>query len=141
MGLRDPLRVFSLLPVAYDAVCILHLDYSFSSCFLHRHRENTHEALPSQTPPASKILKGEEVSKAHATPVPTSRQRERGEVAKIGRQQDKTEPASVSDHCQDSDQEELLRQDGGIIKKSGKNIVITVYCRQLKLKCSALNCH
>lgn len=109
--------VFSLLPVAYYSVCILHLDYSFCSCFLHWHRADTHEALPSQTPPASKILKGDEVSKAYAAPVPTTRQREKGEAAKIGRQQERTEPSTVSDHGQDSEQEELLRQEGGIIKK------------------------
>ncbi|XP_034409684.1 vegetative incompatibility protein HET-E-1 [Cyclopterus lumpus] len=73
------------------------------------------EALPSQMPPASKILKGEEQSKAKATPA--ARQRETGKGAKISRQEDRTEPAKVSDHdrdvsggCSDFDTEPQLRQ-------------------------------
>lgn len=130
-----------MLPVAKDAVCILHLDYSFSSCFLHWHREDAPEALPSQTPPASKILKGEEVSEAQARPAPTARQRERGGGAEMGRQQERTESASVSDHCRDSDEAQQLQQEGGIIKKSGKKIVITVYRRQFALQCTTRICH
>uniref|UniRef100_A0A671YLS0 Si:ch211-154o6.3 n=1 Tax=Sparus aurata TaxID=8175 RepID=A0A671YLS0_SPAAU len=98
-------------PVAEDAVCSLHLDYSFSSCFLHWHREDAPEALPSQTPPASKILKGEEQSKAQATPAPAARQRERGGGAEIGRRREGTEPANVSDQCRDADNEQHLRQE------------------------------
>ncbi|XP_028280243.1 kinesin-like protein KIF21A [Parambassis ranga] len=62
-----------------------------------RQVEDAPEALPSQTPPASKILKGEEESKAQASPAPAARQRE----AEIGRQQERTEPAKVSDCCRD----------------------------------------
>lgn len=116
-----------MLTVTEDAVCSLHLDYSFSSCFLRWHREDAPGALPSQTPPASKILKGEEESKAQATPAPTARQRETGGGAEIGRQQERTELAKVSDHlrdvsggCPESDKEQQLRQEGGIIKKSGR---------------------
>ncbi len=101
-------------PAAKDAVCSLHLDYSFSSCFLHWHREDAPEGLPSQTPPASKILKGEEESKAQATPAPAARQRERGGRAEMGRQRERTEPANVSDHGRDADNELQLQQEGGI---------------------------
>ncbi|XP_068592508.1 uncharacterized protein si:ch211-154o6.3 [Cebidichthys violaceus] len=66
-----------------------------------RQVEDAPEALPSQTPPASKILKGEEQSKAQATPAPAARQKEAGRGAEIGRRQDRTEPAKVSDHCRD----------------------------------------
>lgn len=100
-------------------MCRLHLDYSFSSCSLHWHREDAPEALPSQTPPASKILKGEEESKAQATPAPAAKQRGRGGETEIGRQRERTEPADVSHRCRESDNERQLRQEGGIIKKSG----------------------
>lgn len=103
-------------------VCSLHLDYIFSTCFLHWHREDVPEALPSQTPPASKILKGEEESRAQAAPAPAARQRK----AEMGRERERTAAAKVSDNCRDvsgdctgSDEERLLRQEGGIIKKSG----------------------
>ncbi|TNN81645.1 F-box/WD repeat-containing protein pof1 [Liparis tanakae] len=56
-----------------------------------RQVEDAPEALPSQMPPASKILKGEEPSKAKATPA--ARQRETGRGAKISGQEDRTEPA------------------------------------------------
>lgn len=112
---------------------ILHLDYSFSSCFLHCRREDAPEALPSQTPPASKILKGDEVSKVQATPAPTARNSQRGGGAQAG-QQERTE---LSDHCQGSDQGHELQQEGGIIKNGSKQVVITVYCRQLKLQCAS----
>ncbi|XP_029306939.1 nuclear distribution protein nudF isoform X2 [Cottoperca gobio] len=82
-----------------------------------RWREDAPEALPSQTPPASKILKGEEKSKAQATPAPAARQREAGGGAEIGRRQERTAQAKVSDHCRDvsgdgagSATEQLLRQ-------------------------------
>lgn len=101
-------------------MCSLHLDYSFSSCFLHWHREDAPEALPSQTPPASKILKGEEQSKAQATPAPAARQRERGGGAEIGRRREGTEPANVSDQCRDADDERHLRQEGRMLEKSGR---------------------
>lgn len=118
-----------MLPVAKEAVCILHLDYSFSSRFLHCHREDAPEALPSQAPPASKILKGDEVSKVQATPALTATNSQRGGGAQAG-QEERTE---LSDHCQDTDQGHELQQEGGIIKNGNKKIVITVYCRQLKL--------
>ncbi|KAM9352796.1 uncharacterized protein ABDE67_005158 isoform 2-T2 [Symphorus nematophorus] len=79
-----------------------------------RQVEDAPEALPSQTPPASKILKGEKESKAQATPAPAARQREQGGggVAEIGRQQrERTEPANVSDLCRESDNERQLRQE------------------------------
>lgn len=123
MGLGDAPQV--MLAVTEDVVCSLYLDYIFSSCFLHWHREDAPEALPSQTPPASKILKGEEESRTQATPVPAARQREKGGEAGIGRQRDRAEPAKVSDHCRnvsggcsDVDEEQQLQQEGGIIMKS-----------------------
>ncbi|GLD63816.1 pre-mRNA-splicing factor PRP46-like protein [Lates japonicus] len=83
-----------------------------------RQVEDAPGALPSQTPPASKILKGEEESKAQATPAPAARQRETGGKAEIGRQQERTVPAKVSDHrrdvsggCPESDKEQQLRQE------------------------------
>ncbi|XP_035528521.1 pre-mRNA-splicing factor PRP46 [Morone saxatilis] len=76
-----------------------------------RQVEDAPEALPSQTPPASKILKGEEKSKAQATPVPAARQRETGGGAETGRQRERTEPARVSDHCRDTHNEQQLRQE------------------------------
>ncbi|XP_049439593.1 uncharacterized protein si:ch211-154o6.3 isoform X1 [Epinephelus fuscoguttatus] len=83
-----------------------------------RQVDDAPEALPSQTPPASKILKGEEESKAQATPVPAARQRETGGGAEIGRQQEGTELARVSDHCRDVpggcsdfDEEQQLRRE------------------------------
>ncbi|XP_068998548.1 uncharacterized protein [Embiotoca jacksoni] len=83
-----------------------------------RQVEDAPEALPSQTPPASKILKGEKESKAQATPAPAARQREAGGEAEMGRQQERTEPAEVSDHrkgvsggCPDVDEEQQLRRE------------------------------
>lgn len=76
-----------------------------------RQVEDAPEALPSQTPPASKILKGEEESKAQATPAPAARQKETGGRAEIGRQRERTEPASVSDRCRDTDNEQQMRQE------------------------------
>lgn len=79
-----------------------------------RQVEDVPEALPSQTPPASKILKGEEESRAQAAPAPAARQRK----AEMGREQERTAAAKVSDNCQDvsgdcagSDEERLLRQE------------------------------
>ncbi|KAK2844768.1 hypothetical protein Q5P01_011427 [Channa striata] len=83
-----------------------------------RQVEDAPEALPSQTPPASKILKGEKESKAQATPAPAARQRKSGAEAEIGRQQERPEPAKVSDHCRnmsegipDFDKDQQLRQE------------------------------
>nr|XP_043890792.1 LOW QUALITY PROTEIN: F-box/WD repeat-containing protein pof1 [Solea senegalensis] len=71
-------------------------------------------ALPSQKPPASKVLKGGEEFKAQATPSPAVRQRETA----VDRQREKTEPAKVSGHkqdvsadCPESDKEQQLRQE------------------------------
>lgn len=106
--------------------CILIIHSAF--CFLHWHRVDAPGAPPSQTPPASKILKGEDESKAQATPALAARQREtEGGQAEMGRQQERTEQAKVSDHsrgesgdCPEFDGEQRLRQEGGIIKRSGK---------------------
>ncbi|XP_042345277.1 pre-mRNA-splicing factor PRP46 [Plectropomus leopardus] len=83
-----------------------------------RQVDDAPEALPSQTPPASKILKGNEESRAQATPAPAARQRETGGEAEIGRQQEGTEPAKVSTRCRDVpgggsdfDTEQQLRQE------------------------------
>ncbi|XP_070823110.1 uncharacterized protein [Chaetodon trifascialis] len=76
-----------------------------------RQVEDAPEALPSQTPPASKILKGEEESKAQATPASAARQKERGGGADTGRRRERTEPANVSDHCRDFDNEQQLREE------------------------------
>ncbi|XP_038567014.1 mitochondrial division protein 1 isoform X1 [Micropterus salmoides] len=83
-----------------------------------RQVEDAPEALPSQTPPASKILKGEEESKAQATPAPAARRRATGGGAEIGRQQERTALARVSDQhrdvsagCADFDNEQQLRQE------------------------------
>uniref|UniRef100_A0A3P8SWA8 Si:ch211-154o6.3 n=1 Tax=Amphiprion percula TaxID=161767 RepID=A0A3P8SWA8_AMPPE len=82
-----------------------------------RQVENAPEALPSQMPPASKIHKGEKESKAQETPVPAARQEEAVGEAQIGRQRERTEPAKVSDYCQDTsrhcpdfDKEQQLQQ-------------------------------
>ncbi|XP_005731925.1 lissencephaly-1 homolog A [Pundamilia nyererei] len=79
-----------------------------------RQVEDVPEALPSQTPPASKILKGEEESRAQAAPAPAARQRK----AEMGRERERTAAAKVSDNCRDvsgdcagSDEERLLRQE------------------------------
>nr|XP_046255160.1 F-box/WD repeat-containing protein 7 isoform X2 [Scatophagus argus]XP_046255161.1 F-box/WD repeat-containing protein 7 isoform X2 [Scatophagus argus] len=76
-----------------------------------RQVEDAPEALPSQTPPASKFLKGEEVSKAQATPVPAASQGKRGGGAETGRQRERTEPTSVSDYCRDFDNEQQIQQE------------------------------
>lgn len=117
VGLGEALQVCSLSQRMLCAACILVIHSAFA--FLHWHREDAPEALPSQTPPASKILKGEEKSKAQATPVPAARQRETGGGARIGRQQERKEPAKVSDHCRDVsggcsdfDTDQQLRQEG-----------------------------
>lgn len=110
-----------MLAVTKDAC--LHLDYSFSSCFLYRHREDAPQGLPSQTPPAPKILKGEEKSRAQATPAPSARQREGR--AEICRQQERTEPAKVSNNSRDvsagcsapADSDKEQGQEGGVIRK------------------------
>ncbi|CAJ1062555.1 WD repeat-containing protein wdr-5.1 isoform X1 [Xyrichtys novacula] len=83
-----------------------------------RQVEDAPEALPSQTPPASKILKGEKESKTQETPAPTARQRETGGSAQTSGWQERTEPVEVSDHCPDasgggvdSDNEWALQQE------------------------------
>ncbi|XP_039973481.1 probable E3 ubiquitin ligase complex SCF subunit sconB isoform X2 [Xiphias gladius] len=87
-----------------------------------RQVEDAPGALPSQTPPASKILKGEEESKTQAMPLPAARQRETGGEPEIGRQRERTEQAKVSHHCRspdtsvsgdcpDFDEEQQLRQE------------------------------
>uniref|UniRef100_UPI0037E78E64 uncharacterized protein n=1 Tax=Semicossyphus pulcher TaxID=241346 RepID=UPI0037E78E64 len=84
-----------------------------------RQVEDAPEALPSQTPPASKILKGEEESKAREMAARAARRRETGGGAETGRQRERTEPtAEVSDHGRDvsgggpdSDNERLLQQE------------------------------
>ncbi|XP_071765541.1 telomerase protein component 1 [Centroberyx gerrardi] len=71
-----------------------------------RQVEDAPEALPSQTPPASKILKGEPESKAQATPAPAARRKETGGGGggggETGRQQETGEVANVSDRCRDA---------------------------------------
>lgn len=117
-------------------MCILRLDYSFNSCFLHWHRDDAPEALPSQTPPASKILKGETESRAQASQAQAARQREAGgDAAELGRLQDGTERAKVSHQsgdesggCPDFDTEQLLRQEGEpISKKRLKKNIATLF--------------
>ncbi|KAM6994902.1 uncharacterized protein LKV04_007211 [Tautogolabrus adspersus] len=83
-----------------------------------RQVEDAPEALPSQTPPASKILKGEEESRPLETPAPAARQRKTGGGAETGRWKERTEPAEVSAHCPDvsggrpdSDNERLVQQE------------------------------
>lgn len=114
MGLGGPPQVCSLSQRRPCALCISIIHSALA--FLHWHREDAPEALPSQTPPASKILKGEEESKARATPALAARQREAG--GEIGRQQERTEPAKVSDHCRDvsggCSDSDTERQEGGI---------------------------
>ncbi|KAM8869721.1 uncharacterized protein AB9W97_016918 [Spinachia spinachia] len=66
-----------------------------------RQVEEVPEALASQTPPASKIPKGEEPSKARARPAPGGRQTETGRGAEMGRLPERTEPAQVPDNCRD----------------------------------------
>lgn len=88
--------------------------YSFRSCSLHWHREDAPEALPSPHPPASKILKGEKVSKAQAVPTPTASQRDGGGGAETAGQLERTESVGVSDPCRDS--AEAQQQEGGILE-------------------------
>ncbi|CAN9513747.1 unnamed protein product [Ophioblennius macclurei] len=83
-----------------------------------RQVEDAPEALPSQTPPASKILKGEKKSKAQATPAVAARQSEVREEAGTDRQGERTEPAKVSEPCRDvsascerAEEEQRLRQE------------------------------
>ncbi|XP_041648495.1 F-box/WD repeat-containing protein 7 isoform X2 [Cheilinus undulatus] len=67
-----------------------------------RQVEDAPEALPSQMPPASKILRGEKESRARETPALAARQRETGGGAETGGWQERTEePVKVSDHCPD----------------------------------------
>ncbi|KAM4601373.1 uncharacterized protein ACJ7VT_021129 [Polymixia lowei] len=75
-----------------------------------RQVERAPEALPSQTPPAPKIPKGEQESKARATPAPTARQKETGAGGEGGEREERgrtcarpetREPAKASDHCPD----------------------------------------
>ena len=104
-------------------MCTLHLDYSFSSCFLHWHSEDAPEGLPSQTPPASKILKEESKSKAQTTAAPAGRQSEAGQdAAETGGLQEGTEAShhsgGVTGDRSDVGTEQQLQQDGGLIKKS-----------------------
>ncbi|XP_007550255.1 platelet-activating factor acetylhydrolase IB subunit alpha isoform X1 [Poecilia formosa] len=80
-----------------------------------RQVEDAPETLSSQTPPASKILKGEAESKAAGTPAPAARQRaaggNEGETAGL---QDATELAKVSLQSREESgcsPEELLRQE------------------------------
>jgi len=77
-------------------MCLCFLIIHSTLTFLLGHREDAPEARPSQMPPASKILKGEEPSKAKATPA--ARQRETGSGAKISGQEDRTEPAKEPSH-------------------------------------------
>uniref|UniRef100_A0A1A7W7V6 Uncharacterized protein n=2 Tax=Iconisemion striatum TaxID=60296 RepID=A0A1A7W7V6_9TELE len=84
-----------------------------------RQVEDAPEALPSRTPPASKILKGEAESKAQSMPAPAARQRKAGgDAAETGGLQDGTAPAKVSHQrgdesggCPDFDTEQQLRQE------------------------------
>ncbi|XP_034553163.1 WD repeat-containing protein wdr-5.1 isoform X2 [Notolabrus celidotus] len=83
-----------------------------------RQVEDAPEALPSQTPPASKILKGEEESKTREKPAPAARQRETGRAAETGGWQERTKPIEMSDHCPnasggrpDQDNERLRQQE------------------------------
>ena len=140
MGLWDPPQVCSLSQRRQ-------LDYSFSSCFLPWHREDAPGALPSQTPPASKILKGEEKSKTQATPAPAARQRETGGEAEIGRQQERTEGAKVSHQCRDVsgdcpdfDKEQQAQQEGGTVKKSSGIDCCHSLSRAVKCTMQCLDC-
>lgn len=114
-----------MLPVTKDAVSIPHCGYSFRSCSLHWHRKDAPEALPSQHPPASKILKGEEVSNAQAARVPTARQRDGGGGTETAGQLERTETVCVSDPCRDSDkaQQQQQQQEGGILKSQKRLLV------------------
>ncbi|MEQ2180869.1 hypothetical protein GOODEAATRI_005763, partial [Goodea atripinnis] len=73
------------------------------------------ETLPSQMPPASKILKGEAESKTTGMPALAARQRAAGgSVAETGGPQDGAEPAKVSLHSRDESgcsPEQLLQQE------------------------------
>lgn len=116
-------------------MCSLHLDYLFSSYFLLWHRENAPETLSSQTPPASKILKVEDESKAAGTPAPAARQRAAGgSEGQTAGPQDATELAKVSLQSKEESgcsPEELLRQEGGLIsKKETEKTGITLNLRE-----------
>lgn len=130
--------------MSQNAACVLPLDYSFISCFLHWHREDAPEALPSQTSPASKILKGEMESRAQAMPAPAARQRAAGgDAVEPGWLQDGSEPAKLSHQsgdesggCPGFDTEQLLRQEGGLISK--EVTPLHFYFRMLKVQNCAL---
>ncbi|KAF0045541.1 hypothetical protein F2P81_002070 [Scophthalmus maximus] len=90
-----------------------------------RQVEDAPGALPSQTPPASKILKGEEEFKAQATPSPAARRTETVVEAAMGRKQEKTKPAKVSDQGQDvsggcPDEEQQLQPEAWSLSLSDK---------------------
>ncbi|XP_054636752.1 uncharacterized protein si:ch211-154o6.3 [Dunckerocampus dactyliophorus] len=64
-----------------------------------RHVEDAPEALPSQTPPASKILRGEDAKcKCEDGPALLATQRTTGGVVKTAQRQERTHTATVSHH-------------------------------------------
>ncbi|XP_062255947.1 uncharacterized protein si:ch211-154o6.3 [Platichthys flesus] len=71
-----------------------------------RQVEDAPGALPSQTPPASKMPKGEERPRAQTTPSPAARP-----GAETGRGREKPAPAEVSGGCPDFDEEQHRRQE------------------------------
>ncbi|XP_047454231.1 nuclear distribution protein nudF [Mugil cephalus] len=83
-----------------------------------RQVEDAPESLPSQTPPASKILKAGKESKALTRPALAARQREARDEAGTERNEERTEPAKVSHQSGDTsegrpglDEEQRLRRE------------------------------
>ena len=111
VGPGDPPQVCSPSQRRLCALfCILILHSAFPSP--HWLREDAPGALPSQTPPASKMLKGEERFGAQTAPPPAAR---RG--AETGRGRGQPAPAEVSGGVPDFDEEQQRRQEGGVIEK------------------------
>lgn len=128
-----------ILVITKLALCGLNFDYLFSSCSLLWYREDAPETLPSQTPPASKILKGETESKATGTPAQAARRRAAGGNAReTGGEEDGTEPVSRQSRDESGcSPEQQPRQEGGLISKSDRED-FHFYLRELKEQSSAL---
>uniref|UniRef100_A0A3Q2PBU0 Si:ch211-154o6.3 n=1 Tax=Fundulus heteroclitus TaxID=8078 RepID=A0A3Q2PBU0_FUNHE len=77
-----------------------------------RQVDDAPETLPSQTPPASKILKGETESNATGAPALAARQRAAGgNAAETGGPPDGTEPSKVSPQSRDGSPEQQQQQE------------------------------
>lgn len=85
---------------------------SFFLYFCTDHREDAPEAIPPQTPPASKILKGDKKFKKQASPSPAVRRQETAVDAETGREDRESDQSP--DPTGSSPHEQQLRQEGGL---------------------------